>query len=91
MTNSKTRTWEDETEHGSELKDVCNSPGQIECGVQQAEAGEVREGKSGKLGGGTFPRGASLQERKQSHSKRSKECFTRPVISHLVKWPINTC
>jgi len=55
VTNSKTRTWEDETEHGSELKDVCNSPGQIECGVQQAEAGEVREGKSGKLGVEHFP------------------------------------
>lgn len=45
MTNSKTRTWEDETEHGSELKDVCNSPGQTECGIQRAEAGEVREGR----------------------------------------------
>jgi len=55
VTNSKTRTWEDETEHGSELKDVCNRPGQIECGVQQAEAGEVREGKSGKLGVEHFP------------------------------------
>lgn len=53
--NSKTRTWEDETEHRSELKDVCNSPGQIECGVQRAEAGEVREGKSGKLGMARFP------------------------------------
>lgn len=81
MTNSKTRTWEDETEHGTGLKDICNSPGQTECERPGLKLGSERRVVNW---GWNVSQGASSQERKQGHSKSCKQRFTRPAISHLV-------